>query len=237
MVFDSGGLDLKTAAGMAMMKKDMGGAAIVMGAFQAIAALRLPVHLVAVVGLAENAIGPLAYHPGDVLRSKRGLTIEITNTDAEGRVVLADAYALAHRYKPRYLIDFATLTGACRIALGKDLMGLFCNDPTLQGALVAGGEATGDHVWPMPLWEPYRKKLDSSVADLANAAADGMGGAITAAMFLKEFAGDVAWAHMDCYAWSDGDQPLFPKGGSGVGVRLMVELATRLSQGDINGGS
>jgi leucyl aminopeptidase len=237
VVFDSGGLDLKTAAGMAMMKKDMGGAAIVMGAFQAIAALRLPVHLVAVVGLAENAVGPLAYHPGDVLRSKRGLTIEITNTDAEGRVVLADAYALAHRYKPRYLIDFATLTGACRIALGKDLMGLFCNDPTLQDALVAGGEATGDHVWPMPLWEPYRKKLDSSIADLANAASDGMGGAITAAMFLKEFAGDVAWAHMDCYAWSDGDQPLFPKGGSGVGVRLMVELATRLSQGDINGGS
>ena len=237
VVFDSGGLDLKTSSGMALMKKDMGGAAIVLGAFQAAAALRLPLHMVAVVGLAENAVGPLAYHPGDVLKSKQGLTIEITNTDAEGRVVLADAYALAHSYKPDYLVDFATLTGACRIALGRDLMGLFCNNPPLRDALVAGGEATGDHVWPMPLWEPYRKKLDSSIADLVNAASDGMGGAITAAMFLKEFAGEVAWAHMDCYAWSDGGHALFPKGGSGVGVRLMVDLITRLAQGELDGGS
>lgn len=237
VVFDSGGLDLKTASGMALMKKDMGGAAIVLGAFQAIAALKLPLHVVAVVGLAENAVGPQAYHPGDILKSKQGLTIEITNTDAEGRVVLADAFALAHGYKPDYMVDFATLTGACRIALGRDLMGLFSNDAALRGALVAGGEATGDHVWPMPLWEPYGKKLDSSVADMVNAASDGMGGAITAAMFLKAFAGDVAWAHLDCYAWSGGEHPLFPQGGSGTGVRLMVDLATRLAQGELDGGS
>lgn len=231
VVFDTGGLDLKSAAGMALMKKDMGGAAIVLGAFQAIAALKLPVHLVAVLGLAENAVGPNAYHPGDVLRSKAGTTIEIGNTDAEGRVVLADALALARQYKPDYIVDFATLTGAARVALGRDLMALFCDDPKLREALQAGAEATGDHVWPLPLWQPYRKRLDSAVADICNVAADGLGGAITAAVFLKEFAGDVAWAHLDCYAWSDGESPLFPKGGSGIGVRLMVDVATRLSDG------
>ncbi len=230
VVFDTGGLNLKTASGMALMKKDMGGAAIVLGAFQAIAALKLPIHLIAVLGLAENAVGPASYHPGDILHSKAGLTIEIGNTDAEGRVVLADAMAFARQYKPDYMVDFATLTGAARIALGRDLMGLFCDDPTLLEALRAGAEATGDHVWPLPLWKPYRKKLDSPVADINNVAGDGMGGAITAALFLKEFAGDVAWAHLDCYGWSDGENPLFPKGGSGIGVRLMVEVAARLSE-------
>ena len=228
VVFDTGGLDLKSTSAMAMMKKDMGGAAIVLGAFRAIAGLKLPVHLVAVLGLAENAVGPRSYHPGDILRSKQGMSIEITNTDAEGRVVLADAFALARRYKPDYMMDFATLTGAARIALGTELMGLFCDDDVLREALLAAGEATGDHLWPLPLWQPYRKKLDSPVADLANAASGGMGGAITAALFLQEFAGGVAWAHMDCYAWSDGDHPLFPKGGSGAGVRLLVELTKRL---------
>jgi leucyl aminopeptidase len=232
VVFDTGGLDLKSSSAMALMKKDMGGSAVVLGAFQAIARLRLPVHLVCVVGLAENAVGPRAYHPGDILHSKAGPTIEITNTDAEGRVVLADALALARRYKPDYMVDFATLTGAARVALGRDLMGLFCDDPELREALRASAEATGDHVWPLPLWQPYRKKLDSTVADIANAASDGMGGAVTAAVFLKEFAGDVAWAHLDCYAWSDGDHPMYPKGGSGIGVRLMVDLATRLSKGE-----
>ena len=232
VVFDSGGLDLKTTAGMALMKKDLGGAAIVLGAFQAIAGLKVPVHLVAVVGLAENAVGPDAYHPGDVLASKSGPTIEITNTDAEGRVVLADAFALAREYKPDYLIDFATLTGACRTALGKDIMGLFCEEPGLRRVMEAAGEATGDHLWPLPLWQPYRAKLNSTVADLANAAADGFGGAITAALFLREFTGDVAWAHLDCYGWSDGDSPLFPKGGSGVGVRLAIDVVRRILAGE-----
>ncbi|MFI5400183.1 MAG: leucyl aminopeptidase family protein [SAR324 cluster bacterium] len=232
--FDSGGLDLKTSSGMALMKKDMGGAAIVLGAFQAIAQLGLPVHLVAVLGLAENAVGSRSYRPGDILRTKAGLTVEISNTDAEGRVVLADAFALARTYRPRYLVDFATLTGACRVALGKDLMGLFCDDATLREAIVASGTATGDAVWPLPLWGGYKKKLESPVADLINAPSDGFAGAITAALFLKEFVGDIAWAHLDCYAWSDGEHALFPKGGSGVGVRLLVDLIPRLmgAQGD-----
>ena len=232
VTFDTGGLDLKPSQYMALMKKDLGGAAIVLGAFQAIAGLKVPVHLVAVVGLAENAVGPDAYHPGDVLASKSGPTIEITNTDAEGRVVLADAFALAREYKPDYLIDFATLTGACRTALGKDLMGLFCEERGLRQVMEAAGEATGDHLWPLPLWQPYRAKLNSTVADLANAAADGFGGAITAALFLREFTGDVAWAHLDCYGWSDGDSPLFPKGGSGVGVRLAIDVVRRILAGE-----
>ncbi len=126
------------------------------------------------------------------------------------------------------MVDFATLTGACRTALGKELMGLFCDDAPLREALQSAAEATGDHLWPLPLWAPYRKQLESQVGDLVNAAASGMGGAITAALFLKEFAGEVAWAHIDCYAWSDGDSPLLPKGGSGAGVRLCVELTKRL---------
>jgi leucyl aminopeptidase len=228
VTFDTGGLDLKPSSGMAMMKKDMGGAAIVLGAFQALARLDLPLHLVAVLGLAENAVSSRSYRPGDVVRSKAGLTIEITNTDAEGRVVLADAFALALDYRPDFMIDFATLTGACRTALGKDLMGLFCDDTRLRTALADAAAATGDHVWPLPLWTAYRKKLDSPVADLVNAASDGMAGAVTAALFLKEFAGGVAWAHLDCYGWSDGDSPLFPKGGSGAGVRLLVDALPRL---------
>ncbi|MBI4083771.1 MAG: leucyl aminopeptidase family protein [Candidatus Lambdaproteobacteria bacterium] len=231
VVFDTGGLDLKSSSGMALMKKDMSGAAIALGALQAIAALKLPVHVVAVLGLAENAVGPRAYRPGDILKSKQGTTIEITNTDAEGRVVLADALALAREYQPSHIVDFATLTGACRTALGKELMGLFCDDEALRAALVASAAATGEHVWPLPLWAPYRKKLESAVADLVNAAADGQGGAITAALFLKEFAGTVAWAHLDCYSWSEGEHPLFPKGGSGIGVRLMIDLIHRLNQG------
>jgi leucyl aminopeptidase len=231
VTFDSGGLDLKPSSAMALMKKDMGGAATTLGAFRAVAGLKLPLHLVAVVGLAENAVGPLAYRPGDVLRTKAGPTVEVTNTDAEGRIVLADAMALAHTYAPTHMIDFATLTGACRIALGKDVMGLFCDDAPLRALLQDAAEASGDALWPLPLWQPYRKQLNSAVADMVNATTGGFGGAITAALFLQEFAGDVAWAHLDCYAWSDGEHPLFPKGGNGVGVRLIADVATRLSKG------
>ena len=236
VTFDTGGLDLKSATGMAQMKKDMGGAAIVLGGFQTIEALKLPVHLVAVLCLAENAVDARSYHPGDILRSKQGLTIEVTNTDAEGRLLLADGFALARQYDPHYMIDFATLTGACRIALGPQLMGLFCPHEGLRQALVSSAAATGDNLWPMPLHEGYRKKLESEVADLTNAASDGMAGAVTAALFLKEFAGEVAWAHLDCYAWSDGDNPLFPKGGSGVGVRLVTDLMPRLCENFAHGG-
>jgi leucyl aminopeptidase len=228
VTFDSGGLDLKSSSAMALMKKDLGGAAAVLGAFQAISALGLPLHLVCVLGLAENAVGPRSYRPGDIVTSKAGLTIEITNTDAEGRVVLADALVLAREYAPRWMVDFATLTGACRVALGKEIMGLFCDDAALSEAIRDCAAATGEAVWPLPLWAPYKKKMESPVADLINATSDGMAGAVTAALFLQEFVGAVAWAHLDCYAWSDGDSPLFPKGGSGAGVRLMVELAERL---------
>jgi leucyl aminopeptidase len=231
VTFDTGGLDLKPSSAMALMKKDMGGAATALGAFQAIAELDLPLHLVCVLGLAENSVGPKSYRPGDIVRSKAGLSIEITNTDAEGRVVLADALALAREYDPRWMIDLATLTGACRVALGKDIMGLFCDDKELSEALQASGAATGEALWPLPLWAPYKKKMESPVADLINATTDGMAGAVTAALFLQEFAGGGAWAHLDFYAWSEGDSPLFPKGGSGAGVRLLVELAQRLSQG------
>jgi leucyl aminopeptidase len=236
VTFDTGGLDLKPSASMALMKKDMGGAATVLGAFQAIAALELPVHLVAVLGLAENAVDARSYRPGDILRSKAGLTIEISNTDAEGRVVLADALAHARTHRPHFLVDFATLTSACRIALGKELMGLFCDHAPLRAALVDSAEACGDHLWPLPLWSPYRKQLDSAVADLVNAVPGGLAGAILAALFLREFAGEVAWAHLDCYAWSEGESPLFPKGGSGVGVRLCVELMHRLTEIHAHGG-
>jgi leucyl aminopeptidase len=231
VTFDTGGLDIKPSTAMALMKKDMGGAATVLAAFQAIAELNLPLRLIAVLGLAENAVGPKSYRPGDIVTAKNGLTIEITNTDAEGRVVLADALSLAREYNPRWTVDFATLTGACRVALGKDIMGLFCDDPALTTALREAAQETGEAVWPLPLWTPYKKKMESPVADLINATSDGMAGAVTAALFLQEFAGPGAWAHLDFYAWSDGDSPLFPKGGSGAGVRLMVELARQLTQG------
>lgn len=228
VTFDSGGLDIKSASGMALMKKDMGGAAIVLGAFLAIAAQKTPIHLICVLGLAENAVDSRAYRPGDILRTKHGLTVEVTNTDAEGRLVLADAMALAHRYKPGVMIDFATLTGACRVALGREIMGLFCDHVQLRDSLMALGESTGDHLWPLPLWAPYQRMLKSEVADMVNAPSEGVAGAITAALFLKAFAGDVAWAHIDCYGWSDGHASLFPKGGSGAGVRLCAQYATQL---------
>ena len=228
VTFDSGGLDIKSASGMALMKKDMGGAAIVLGAFLAIAAQKTPIHLICVLGLAENAVDSRAYRPGDILRTRHGLTVEVTNTDAEGRLVLADAMALAHRYKPGVMIDFATLTGACRVALGREVMGLFCDHVQLRDSLMALGESTGDHLWPLPLWAPYQRMLKSEVADMVNAPSEGVAGAITAALFLKAFAGDVAWAHIDCYGWSDGHASLFPKGGSGAGVRLCAQYATQL---------
>lgn len=234
VTFDSGGLDIKSSTGMALMKKDMGGAAIVLGAFLAITALKLPIHLICVLGLAENAVDARSYHPGDILRTKHGPTVEITNTDAEGRIVLADAMALAHQYKPGVMVDFATLTGACRVALGREVMGLFCDDLQLRESLMSAGDKTGDPLWPLPLWAPYERMLKSEVADMVNAASGGAGGAITAALFLKAFAGDVAWAHIDCYAWSDGHASLFPKGGSGAGVRLCAEYATRLLERPAN---
>ena len=143
--------------------------------------------------------------------------------------------ALAHQYKPGVMIDFATLTGACRVALGREVMGLFCDDVNLRDSLMTLGESTGDHLWPLPLWAPYERMLKSDVADMVNLPSEGVAGAITAALFLKAFAGDVAWAHIDCYGWSDGHASLFPKGGSGAGVRLCTEYANQLQEETTDG--
>ncbi len=228
--FDSGGLDIKPTAAMQLMKKDLGGAAIVLGAFWALAGLQLPLRISAVVGLAENAIGPLAFRPGDILRTKSGISVEVTNTDAEGRLVLADAFHWALESNPTHLVDFATLTGACRVALGKNVMGLFCNHAPWARVLKQASAISGDACWQLPLYSPYRRMLKSPVADIANAATEGFAGAITAALFLQNFIGSTPWAHLDCYAWSDGSHPLHPEGGSAQGVRLMVAAARQLAK-------
>ena len=228
VTFDSGGLDIKSASGMALMKKDMAGAAIVLGAFLAIAAQKTPIHLICVLGLAENAVDSRAYRPGDILRTKHGLTVEVTNTDAEGRLVLAYAMALAHRYKPGGGGCGGGRGGAWGGEWGRGGRGLLGDHVQLRDCLMALGESTGDHLWPLPLWAPYQRMLKSEVADMVNAPSEGVAGAITAALFLKAFAGDVAWAHIDCYGWSDGHASLFPKGGSGAGVRLCAQYATQL---------
>ncbi|MDH4121374.1 MAG: leucyl aminopeptidase family protein [Deltaproteobacteria bacterium] len=230
VTFDSGGLEIKTSSGMQLMRKDMGGAAAVLGAFSSVVQLNLPLRVLCVVGLAENAVGPGSFKPGDVLHTKMGLTVEVTSTDAEGRLVLADCFALAKSFQPHWMVDMATLTGACRTALGKNIMGLFSNHPGLQQAVISSAQAVAEPVWPLPLWKEYGNQLESNSADLANASSSGFGGAITAALFLQEFVGDTPWAHLDCYQWSDGEHPLLPKGGTASGIRLVVDLARRLTQ-------
>ncbi len=228
--FDSGGLDIKPRQGMRLMKKDVGGASIVLGAFWVLAGLDLPLRVSVVVGLAENAIGPLSYRPGDILETKSGTSVEVEDTDAEGRLVLADAFSLALESQPDYLVDFATLTGACRVALGKEVMGLFCNHEPLAEALKKAAVLSGEHCWQLPLYSPYRQMLDSSCADIASDSSQGFGGAISAALFLQHFIGSTYWAHFDCFAWSDGKNPLYPSGGSAQGVRLLVEAARLLAR-------
>ena len=228
--FDTGGLDIKNRGGMLLMKKDLGGAAIVLGAFWALATLNLPLRISVVVGLAENAISQLSYRPGDILQTKLGHSVEVIDTDAEGRLVLADAFALALASKPSYLVDFATLTGSCRVALGKEIMGMFCNHYPLALALKTASLASGEHCWQLPLYQPYLNALKSDCADIANCEKVGLGGAITAALFLQKFIGETAWAHLDCFAWSEGSHPLYPRGGSAQGVRLIVEATRLLSQ-------
>ncbi|NUS38236.1 MAG: leucyl aminopeptidase family protein, partial [Lysobacter sp.] len=185
--FDTGGLDIKPADGMRNMKKDMGGAAHAIALAELIMARRLPVRLTLLVPAVENAIGPDAYRPGEVLRTRKGVTVEIDNTDAEGRVILCDALAYASEQKPDVLIDFATLTGAARIALGPDLPVLFANDDALADAWLGAGESERDPLWRLPLWRPYLRYLTSTVADLANAGPSKMAGSITAALFLERF--------------------------------------------------
>lgn len=212
--FDTGGLDLKTAAGMALMKKDMAGAAHVLGLARMIMHAKLPVHLRVLLPLVENAVSGNAYRPGDIIKSRKGLTIEIGNTDAEGRLILADALSEAVNDKPDLLIDMATLTGAARIALGTDVAALFTNRNELADKLLQHAEEEFDPMWRLPLFKPYREQLISSIADLNNAGSDAYGGAITAAIFLNEFVPEeLSWIHFDLMAWNPKTRPGRPAGG------------------------
>ena len=225
VVFDTGGLDIKPSAGMRLMKKDMGGAAHALALASLVMAARLPVRLHLLIPAVENAIAGNAFRPGDVLRSRLGPTVENTNTDAEGRLILADALTRAGEAKPALILDFATLTGAARVALGPDLPPLFTDDETLAADLLAAGTALDDPLWRLPLWDGYDEMLKSDVADMVNAPDGGFAGAITAALFLRRFVPkDVAWAHMDVFAWRPAAKPGRPKGGDAYALRACYAL-------------
>ena len=223
--FDTGGLDIKPASGMLLMKKDMGGAANVLGLASMIMAAKLNVRLRVLIPAVENAISGNAFRPGDVLTSRKGLTVEIGNTDAEGRLVLADALALADEEKPEMLIDMATLTGAARVALGPDLPPFFTDDEALAAALGQAGETVADPVWRMPLWKPYGKKLSSRIADLNNVTTDGFAGAVTAALFLQRFVENAqSWVHLDVFGWNPVEKPHAPVGGEAQAIRALMHV-------------
>jgi leucyl aminopeptidase len=218
--FDSGGLDLKPASGMRLMKKDMGGAAHALGLAHLIMNARLPIRLHLLIPAVENAIAGNAFRPGDILMSRKGLSVEIDNTDAEGRLVLGDALTKACEDKPELIIDFATLTGAARVALGPDLPALFSNDDALADALLLAGRAVDDPCWRMPLWQGYAEMLKSDIADCVNAAEGGFAGASTAALFLEKFVENgTPWAHFDTFAWRPSAKAGRPKGGEALGLR------------------
>jgi leucyl aminopeptidase len=229
--FDSGGLDLKPASGMRLMKKDMAGAAIMLALAQAITDAKLSVRLRVLLPLVENSVSGNAMRPLDIVRTRNGLTVEVGNTDAEGRLILCDALAEAAREKPVALIDIATLTGAARVALGPELAALFANDEPLAGGLLAAATAEDDPMWRMPLWRPYRKLLDSKVADLNNVAESSYAGAVVAALYLQEFVpSEIAWAHLDVMAWNPQSRPGRPEGGEATALRaLYAYFALRFS--------
>lgn len=223
--FDTGGLDIKAADGMRNMKKDMGGAAHALGLARLIMQCKLPIRLTLLIPAVENAIAGNALRPGEVIRTRKGLSVEIDNTDAEGRLVLADALALASELKPDLIMDFATLTGAARIALGPDLPVLFSNRDDLADAYLAAGTGQHDPLWRLPLWQPYLGYLKSNVADLANAGPSKMAGCMTAALFLQRFVDPtIAWTHVDVYSWNDGERPGRPAGGEAQGLRAAFAL-------------
>jgi leucyl aminopeptidase len=223
--FDSGGLDIKSASGMRLMKKDMGGAAHALALARLIMAERLPVRLHLLVPAVENSVSANAIRPGDVIGSRKGLKVEIDNTDAEGRLILGDALARAGEQKPELIIDFATLTGAARVALGPDLPAMFANDDELAAELERAAKAVTDPLWRMPLWDGYDEMLKSDLADLANAADSPMAGALTAALFLRRFVPEgVAWAHFDTFAWRPAAKPGRPRGGDAMGLRAAFAM-------------
>jgi leucyl aminopeptidase len=223
--FDSGGLDIKPASGMRLMKKDMGGAGHALGLARLVMKARLPVRLHLVIPAVENAVSGAAFRPGDVLRSRKGLTVEVGNTDAEGRLILADALTLAVEHKPELILDFATLTGAARVALGPDLPALFVNDDDFAGRLLECGQLVSDPLWRMPLWKHYDEMLSSDIADLSNVSDAPLAGAVTAALFLQRFVPeDTPWAHFDTFAWRPSAKPGRPKGGDALGLRAAWEM-------------
>jgi leucyl aminopeptidase len=223
--FDSGGLDIKPSSGMRLMKKDMGGAAHALALARLIAKANLPIRLHLLIPAVENAISGAAMRPGDILRSRKGLSVEVGNTDAEGRLILGDALTRAGEDKPVLMIDFATLTGAARVALGPDLPATFVNDEALAAELIDHGTAVADPLWRMPLWPHYEEMLSSDVADIGNISDAPFAGAVTAALFLQKFVPEATpWAHLDTFSWRPSAKPGRPKGGDAQGLRAAFAL-------------
>ena len=223
--FDTGGLDIKSATGMRNMKKDMGGSAHAIALAELIMARKLPVQITLLVAAVENAIGPNAYRPGEVIATRKGVSVEIDNTDAEGRIVLCDALTRGSELQPALLLDFATLTGAARTALGPDLPALYSNDETLANDWLHAGQQQRDPLWRMPLWRPYLRYLTSGIADIANGSSTPMAGSITAALYLERFVpAQQAWGHVDVYSWNDSDRPGKPAGGEAQGLRATFAM-------------
>lgn len=223
--FDTGGLNLKPGSAMALMKKDMGGAAHAIALARLIIARALPIRLALIVAAVDNAVAGEAIRPGDVIATRKGLNVEVGNTDAEGRLILADALALAGEGRPALILDFATLTGAARIALGPDLPALFANDEALAAELLAAGTTADDPLWRLPLWQPYRRLFRSDIADLNNNVEGGFAGAIVGGLFLERFVpAGTPWAHLDLYAWNAAARPGRPKGGLAMGLFAAFSL-------------
>lgn len=226
--FDTGGLDIKPSTGMLLMKKDMGGAATVMGLAHMIMRLGLPLRLRVLVPCVENSISGAAMRPRDILTSRKGLTVEVNNTDAEGRLILADALAYACEDAPDALISMATLTGAARVAVGPDLAPYYCDDADIASAVEQGAVAGLDPVWRMPFWTPYEQMLEPGIADLDNAPSGGFAGSITAALFLRRFVNTKRYAHFDIYGHTPSDLPARPKGGVGQGARAILHALPQM---------
>ena len=225
VTFDTGGLNIKPGGSMALMKKDMGGAANVMGLAHMIMAAKLPVRLRLIVGAVENSIAGNAFRPGDILSSRKGLSVEIGNTDAEGRLVLGDCLALGDEEKPDLMIDMATLTGAARVALGPDLPPYYTNDDEFSAKLDEVAKATNDPLWRMPLWDPYQSMLGSKIADVNHITSGGFAGSITAALFLSRFVENAkTWSHFDIFGWVPSEKSWAPVGGEAQGIRALYEV-------------
>jgi leucyl aminopeptidase len=229
ITFDSGGISIKPSERMEEMKFDMCGAAAVIGSLQAVASLKIPHRVIGIVSSTENLPSGSAYKPGDIITTMSGRTVEIVNTDAEGRMILSDALSYTSRFKPDHVIDFATLTGACAVALGHEASGLFSNDDRLAARLITAGETVGERVWRLPEWDDYKEYIKSEWADMKNSGGR-WGGAISAAMFLKEFVDCPSWAHLDIAgtAWTEGESTQNAKGATGVGVRATVKFLESL---------